>query len=483
MFKKLRVLLIGLALLPAMASAQFEKNDEPELGSFQLPLPNPAFPNCPAGYFIATAEDGPELGLSPGTFGMEVRLTPPGTLRLEGGLNFGALLDDTQAAFAGFNIQNPANESQRLTIRLTGRTPFATALPVRIQVVRDPAGANQLVYESFALLTLNQPVSQSIIVAPAFHAVNIRPEFGPSLAGGAADGEVFVELGTQFVDRPGGGFFAGAVVGGYHAAHPFGAPQSGFLAFCLGTQHTAIARLYSTPTYSSGARDLRLRLFDYLRNDITPRADAPTTVQTSLQVNNTLQTPLYAPTLNGVSFPTIAAGQTVDLDYSGPSRGTLSFGVVTDPFNTPTRMQLSNELVLVNGVTEVIGVYHDNLSTFVSQGSLSANAPVVLYAPTIVQNNPSPVQARIFNGLQGLNGGEDAVAIPGSSGAVVVTNRTLAGDPRVYFAIRAGQNAHVRVIQNSSGRGVDVFDQSFTQLSNALRGEVTVTVSPDVFGP
>lgn len=60
------------------------------------------------------------------------------------------------------------------------------------------------------------------------------------MPGGAADGEVFVSATTQFVDRPGGGFFAGAVVGGYHAAHPFGG-VSGFAAICLGDQHSSTA--------------------------------------------------------------------------------------------------------------------------------------------------------------------------------------------------------------------------------------------------
>ena len=73
------------------------------------------------------------------------------------------------------------------------------------------------------------------------------------------------KLASQFVDRPGGGFFGGVVVGGYHAAPPFG-DNSGFASFCLGTAHTATARVLSAPSYgATGARDLRLRLLDHTR--------------------------------------------------------------------------------------------------------------------------------------------------------------------------------------------------------------------------
>ncbi|MCC6593511.1 MAG: hypothetical protein IT479_09565, partial [Xanthomonadales bacterium] len=48
--------------------------DEPGLTRFPLPAPNPPNASCPAGFFIASAEDGPGAGLTPGVFGMELLL-------------------------------------------------------------------------------------------------------------------------------------------------------------------------------------------------------------------------------------------------------------------------------------------------------------------------------------------------------------------------------------------------------------------------
>ncbi|MCC6593159.1 MAG: hypothetical protein IT479_07780, partial [Xanthomonadales bacterium] len=105
----------AFALAPASGT-----QDEPGLSGFPLPAPNPPNASCPAGFFIASAEDGPGAGLTPGVFGMELLLDDPGTRRLEGGLNFGGLVDAGQPGFAGFNFANPANENQRLNLRVTG---------------------------------------------------------------------------------------------------------------------------------------------------------------------------------------------------------------------------------------------------------------------------------------------------------------------------------------------------------------------------
>lgn len=243
--------------------------DEPALTSFPLPLPDPPFANCPGGYFIATVDDGPASGLTSGLFGVAVQLLPGGSQRLEGGLNFGGLIDVSQEGFAGFNIQNPANEAQRVTLNLTGHLPYDrnTSLPVRIKVIRQPAaGVNEVVYERTATLSMAAPFLDSLIVQPGFHVVTVLPltddvQFQP-------EGQIYVQLGTQFVDRSGGGFFGGVVVGGYHAVHPLD-DVSGFAAFCLGSAHSASISTYAAPAYGSrGARDLRLRLFDYQRREI-----------------------------------------------------------------------------------------------------------------------------------------------------------------------------------------------------------------------
>lgn len=262
----------GLTLRASWQSPASAGVDEPAFGNVQLPLPtNPPFPNCPGGYFVAAVDDGPGAGMSPGIFGLELVLNAPGTQRLEGGLNFGGLIDGSQVGFAGFNFQNPANEPQRLDLILTGgpSSSYGGTLPVRIKVIRQPsAGVNELVLETTANLTMATQTTRTINLTPSFYVITVAPEGSASVAGGAADGQVYVSLTSQFVDRPGGGFFGGVVVGGYHAAHPFGG-VSGFASFCLGSQHVSSARLYSAPTYgTTGARDLRLRLIDHANREL-----------------------------------------------------------------------------------------------------------------------------------------------------------------------------------------------------------------------
>ena len=249
--------------------------DEPTLASLALPVPDPPFASCPGGYFIATIDDGAGSGLTAGLFGVAVQLLSGGSQRLEGGLNFGGLIDVAQEGFAGFNIQNPANEAQRVSLNLTGHLPYDrnTSLPVRIKVIRQPAaGVNEVVYERTATLSMTAPLVDSLIVQPGFHVVTVLPLTGDNRFD--ADGQIYVQLGTKFVDRIGGGFFGGVVVGGYHAVHPLG-DVSGFAAFCLGSAHSASISTYAAPAYGSrGARDLRLRVLDYQRREIA-RAPAP----------------------------------------------------------------------------------------------------------------------------------------------------------------------------------------------------------------
>ncbi len=244
--------------------------DEPSFTAFALPPPS-GFPNCPGGYFTAVVDDGPSSGITNGIFGLALTLNAPGTQLLDGGLNFGGLLDGSQAAFAGFNVQNPRAEQQRLNLSITGNaaSSLSSTLPVRIRVIRQPAaGVNETIYETVTTLSLATPFNHSINITPGFHVVTLGPEGTASVPGGAADGQAYISLTTSFLDRPGGGFFAGVIVGGYHAAPPFG-DNSGFAAFCLGTPHAASASLLSAPTYGiTGARDLRLRLLDHARRTV-----------------------------------------------------------------------------------------------------------------------------------------------------------------------------------------------------------------------
>jgi V8-like Glu-specific endopeptidase len=236
--------------------------DEPSATRVTLPTPNPPNASCPAGFFIATVADGPQAGLTPGAFGMELLLDDPGTRVLAGGLNFGGLIDSGQVGFAAFNIANAANEAQRVNVSLTGSPSSSStgSLPVRISIARRTATTTDVVYQSTQTISLASAFTTSVDLPPAFYQATVEPVSGTP--GGAPEGQFFFSLTTSFVNRPGGGFQGGVVVGGYHAAHPFGG-VSGFAAFCLATPHTASMRVLSTPSYgTAGARDLRLQILD-----------------------------------------------------------------------------------------------------------------------------------------------------------------------------------------------------------------------------
>jgi hypothetical protein len=200
---------------------------------------------------------------------MEVLLDDPGTRVLAGGLNFGGLIDGSQVGFAGFNFANAANENQRLNLRVTGsKSDNATrSLPVRIRIARRPdANTSITVFETTTALQMETPFVDRIDLPPGFYEATVAAVNGDP--GGAADGQFFFELTTSFIDRPGGGFQGGAVVGGYHAAHPFGG-VSGFAAFCLATPHSTSIRVLSQPSYGpTGAKDLRLRIQDAQQRDL-----------------------------------------------------------------------------------------------------------------------------------------------------------------------------------------------------------------------
>jgi hypothetical protein len=254
--------LSALNLLGALNQAQ----DEPRLGRYALPAPIPAFPSCPAGFFVATVDDGPGAGLAPGAFGMELLLDDPGTRVLAGGLNFGGLVDAGQVGFAGFNFANAANENQRLDMSLRGSpaSDATAALPVRVVIRRSTsATTSDVVFDEVRSLRMAEASVASITVAPGFYVATVSVEgASPDQVGGAAEGQFYFELTTRFVDRPGGGFQGGAVVGGYHAPHPF-AGVSGFAGFCLATPHSTSVRVLSQPSYgATGARDLRLQIND-----------------------------------------------------------------------------------------------------------------------------------------------------------------------------------------------------------------------------
>jgi hypothetical protein len=250
---EVRVLAPATVTIPAQA--------EPALAGVSLPAPTPPNANCPSGFFVVEVGDGPGAGFQPGSFGLELLLQGPGTRELAGGLNFGANIDASQVGFAGFNLANAQSEPQRLNLELFGSKYRAPGEPlaVRVRITRRTASASETVFEAPASVTPEQGYRHSLELPPGFYEATVGVVDGR--AGGAPDGNFQFSLTTQFIDRPGGGFQGGAVVGGYHGLADNDRQPSGFAAFCLAVPHSASVRALSAPSYGElGARDLRVRL-------------------------------------------------------------------------------------------------------------------------------------------------------------------------------------------------------------------------------
>jgi serine protease len=323
--------------------------DEPGVSRVTLPVPNPPNASCPGGFFIATVDDGPGASVSPGAFGMELLLDEPGTRVLAGGINFGGLVDSGQVGFAGFNFTNTANENQRFNISLRGSpgSNSAGTLQVRVKIMRSiSATSSETVFDGTGDLTMSSSSVAQIVVPPGFYVATVEPRgVSAGAPGGTPEGQFFFELTTSFVDRPGGGFQGGVVVGGYHATHPFGG-VSGFGAFCLPTPHSASVRVLSAPTYGAGgARDLRLRILDAAQAEVVAVPGTPKRLSGELiavsdsYVDGDVNNPAVpnrdndnAGQVQAIGNPAIVAGFAARTPTGQTTRGDR-FASSTDPFD------------------------------------------------------------------------------------------------------------------------------------------------------
>ena len=226
------------------------KIDEPG-GSVALGV-TPGLP-CP-GFYVLTIGDGPDAGIQPGSYGAELLLLSPGSRVLAGGLNFGGQMDASAPGYAAFTIANPANENQRVDITLTGFRTMAGNPNIRLQVTLERRlPTQQTIVSQVVTVGQNSPWMSSTTVSPGFYVATVAP-LDP-LAG--ADGIFGMSLLSNYVDRPGGGFQGGVVVGGYH--DPVASATSGFAGFCLADAHTVQMRTEGKPTRGpAGAGDLRI---------------------------------------------------------------------------------------------------------------------------------------------------------------------------------------------------------------------------------
>lgn len=236
---------------PKSTSIGFAKIDEPG-GVVTLPVNNALA--CP-GFYILTIGDGPDSGFLRGSYGAELLLREPGSRLLNGGLNFGGMLDGSAPGYAAFTIANDANENQRVDINLTGYRALSGNPNIRVRVVLERRQPNPtLIVSESVTVGVNAAYQRSVVVSPGFYVASVEPI--DQLAGGG-DGFFSMSVLSGFTNRPGGGFQGGVVFGGYH--DPSLGNTSGFAGFCIADAHAVQVRTEGRPTRGpSGAGDMRI---------------------------------------------------------------------------------------------------------------------------------------------------------------------------------------------------------------------------------
>jgi hypothetical protein len=210
-------------------------SDEPT-GSVPLTV-NPAL-GCPGFYLVRTH---PLPNSQAGRLGTELLIQGSGGRLLQGGLNFGGRAASNVRGFAGFNITNPSNEMQVVNLGISVHTPGRVFLERRSSAQGNTSYIDQSVSSG--------ETSLSATVPPGFYVVAFEPF-------NSASTPYAISALTSYVNRPGGGFQGGVVVGGYHdPARATAATQAtGFAGFCIAEPYNALVRVESRPTYgSSGA--------------------------------------------------------------------------------------------------------------------------------------------------------------------------------------------------------------------------------------
>ncbi|TVQ30545.1 MAG: hypothetical protein EA370_13630 [Wenzhouxiangella sp.] len=201
--------------------------------------------SCP-GFYVLRTHAGP--GSEAGRFGAELNLTGSGRRTLQGGLNFGGRATNSVRGFSAFNIANSANEQQEVNIEVTVGAPGQLSLERRSggNVVATPIDT-----------TVPSGSSQhTAVVDPGFYVVAFTPETSESTS-------YLVSALTSYVDRSGGGFQGGVVVGGFHdPERASGSSEStGFAGFCIAEDRNVVVEVLSRPTYgSSGSTSMAFSL-------------------------------------------------------------------------------------------------------------------------------------------------------------------------------------------------------------------------------
>ena len=216
--------------------------DEPFATAF---LPTDPSQGCP-GFYVLRTHAGP--GSQAGRFGAELNLLGGGSRTLQGGLNFGGRATASVRGFSAFNIANSANEDQQVNIEVTVGAPG--------QLLLERRSGGNVVATPIDVAVPSGNSEHTAVVPPGFYVVAFTPSTSASTS-------YLVSALTSYVDRPGGGFQGGVVVGGFHEPdRAAGATQStGFAGFCIAEDRNVSAEVLSRPTYgSSGSTSMAFTL-------------------------------------------------------------------------------------------------------------------------------------------------------------------------------------------------------------------------------
>ena len=216
--------------------------DEPT-GRIMLPT-DPSL-SCPGFYVLRTHAGVPSES---GRFGAELLLRGEGRRTLQGGLNFGGRASAAIRGFSAFSIANPRNEQQVVDI---GVSVFA---PGRLILERRSSAHGDTVYIDRMIQAGQTAISATVI--PGFYVVSFQPTDATSTAYG-------ISALTSYVDRAGGGFQGGVVVGGFHdpsRANP-ATQATGWASFCISEPFEVEVSVLARPTYgSSGSTGMEFSL-------------------------------------------------------------------------------------------------------------------------------------------------------------------------------------------------------------------------------
>lgn len=218
---------------------------------------------CPGFYFSQVSQQQFANG---GVWGKEL-LLKGNNRTFQGGLilksNFKG--DAGYPGYGGFNIANRNNEAQKIEINITQLTSYESR-PAQVEVsLRDQNGNDILdSIQGSENLSLNGEL------LPGFYYFRVKSlEDSPS-------GEFLADISTSYIDRPGGGFQGGAIIGGYFSPDDFRADQKMFSAFCIADAKDIEINTFGKPSYGlSGAGNLVLSLLDRNRIPILTNFNTP----------------------------------------------------------------------------------------------------------------------------------------------------------------------------------------------------------------